>query len=834
MLRNYLATALGNFSRNWLYAGITILGLAVSFTAAILIGLYLQDDYSFDRFFPDYERINRVETDIEAPGAKPWRLAQTPPTASKDLKLDFPEIEHSARLAVTVWSVRKGGTTTPETILWADPDFFKVLRFPVLAGDPDAALAAPDGLVITRAMARKYFGQDAPIGQTLLISMVREMQAPPGVPPEAVAPFRGVHPMRVMAVLKDIPSNSDLSAEIYASGGAAFSHLTLEDKVPSPFSMSTLTYVKLKAGTSVERVRSRLKSFSERRYANRYMWFRMMPLDGLHFSTKYNGGTGIPGVTRPPGDRAVSAGLAAVGALIVVIAVINFVTLMTARATRRAVEVGVRKAAGAKRRDLVAQFMGEALIQVGIAMLLGVALAELTLPHFNAFVARELTFDYVANPVLAAAIIGATLLTALLAGLYPALMLSAFRPAATLKGGATQPAGSASVRQVLVVVQFAILIMLIVMTGTIYRQTDFALNDALRLDIEHVVLLPTPCRSAFKQEVARLPGVKALSCASMPALARAESKTIVTLPDRRVMPLQQAPIDAGFFELHGLKPIAGRFFSRDKGEDMVLDRPGVSPNVQPPIVLNESGARQLGFSNPADAVGKTFSWTRWSASTAPGILPPSNPSRVIGIVPDFTLGSIREPIQPAIYFVDPNAASQLVLAKLDGAKIPETLGAIEQIWKRSKQAGPPDHIFESQAVQDLYRDITTQGTALAICAGLAIGIACLGLFALAAFTTERRTKEIGVRKAMGAETKDIVRLLLWQFTKPVLLANLIAWPLAFWAMDHWLAGFAYRVDLPAWLFLAASAAAVAIALITVSAHAWLVARAKPVTALRYE
>jgi len=834
MLHNYLAAALGNLRRNWLYAGITILGLAVSFAAAILIGLFLRDEYGFDRFFPDHERVYRFETEILAPGSPPWLLPTTSSALGPLAKLDFPEAEHIARAVPTLLPVRRQTTEGRENILWADPGFLSILRFPVLAGDPDAALAAPDGLVITRRIARKYFGEDRPIGKMLSIGSPEPLQPRPGMPPDAVALLQGAHPMRVMAVLEDIPSNSHLGAEIYAAGGASNSFLAFEDRVPSPFSVSALTYMKLKPGVAIETVQGRLKGFAERRFPKRFMWFKLMPLDGLHFSALKYGSTGMRDLLRPPGDSAVDAGVAAVGALIVLVAAINFVTLMTARATRRAVEVGVRKAVGAGRLDLIVQFMGEALIYVLIAVVLAMALAELTLPHFNAFLGRELSFRYVDDPALGLTILGGTLLIAGLAGLYPALLLSSFRPAATLKGGTTQQAGSTLVRQGLVVVQFAILIGLIVMTGTIYRQTDFALHDALRLDSEEVLLIPAACRSPLAREFARQPGVKAMSCASPPAIASAKSSTIVTLPDRRSIALQSASIDAGFFELHGLKPLAGRFFSRSQGEDMMLDRPGPLPTeIQPTIILNETGARQLGFANPADAVGRSLAWTRWSASTTPGALPVARPSRVIGIVPDFTLGSVREAVQPALYYVDPGMAP-LIVAKLDGAKIPETLEALARIWKRTERGRPVDYVFESQVVQNYYRDVVTQGIALAICAVLAIGIACLGLFALAAFTTERRTKEIGVRKAMGADTADIVRLLLWQFTRPVLLANLIAWPLAFWAMDHWLRGFAYRVDLPLWLFLAAGGVAVLIAWGTVSAHALIVARAKPVTALRYE
>jgi putative ABC transport system permease protein len=836
MLRNYLSAALGNLSRNWLYASITIAGLAVSFAAALLIGLYLRDEYSFDRFIRDYQRVYRIETEVDLPGAKPWTTGNTVSTVAQRLKLDFPQVERSARFEALDGLFKIGGTTSPAMIVWADPDFFKVLAYPVLAGDADAALAAPDGLVLTREMARKYFGEDAPIGKTLLVNPNPGIIE--GLPPQMAAIWGGWHPMRVLAVLKDIPSNSHLSGQIFGSGRAPFSMLSLEDLSPSPFNVTTTTYVKLKAGASADAVRQGLKGFADRHYASRpgassNVKFHLMPLGGLHFTSKDGGSGGPFDITRPPGDRKVDTGVGMVGALIVIIAAINFVTLMTARATRRAVEVGVRKAVGANRRDLVFQFMGEALIYVAVAMVLAVGLAELTLPHLNAFLRRGLKFDYLSDPAVAAILVGAALLTTVLAGLYPALTLSSFRPAATLKGGATQPAGSAGVRHALVVAQFAILVGLIVMTATIYRQTDFALHDALRLDDSQVIGMRGPCRSAFTQEAARLPGVKSLSCADQNVLSLGGSNTLVTMPDRTTRTLQNGSADVGFFEMHGLKPVAGRFFSRAQGQDMVLDRPGQVTNLQPSIVLNESGARQLGFANPADAVGKTFAWTRWSASSSPTAMPAAMPSQVIGIVPDFTLGSVRQPIQPMLYFVEPGR-ERFILMKLDGRTIPETLAEIDRIWKRTGHDNPAGYRFESQQVQDLYRDIITQGAALAICAGLAILIACVGLFALAAFTTERRTKEIGVRKAMGADTSDVVRLLVWQFTRPVLWANLIAWPVAFWAMDQWLHGFAYRVGLPVWLFLAASALAVAIAWATVGAQAFLAARSRPVSALRYE
>ena len=827
MLRSYLAAAFGNLARNWLYAGVTVLGLAVSFAAAILIGLFVRDEYSFERFIPGYQQVYRLEFDLTLPGQTPKPWESTVSTVAANFKLDFPEAEQVARLTVTDTSFKQGDTATSEPVVWADPGFFKIMPLPVLAGDANAALEAPDGLILTREMARKYFGEDAPIGRTLLVNTGLNINGLPG--------FAGFHPMRVLAVLKDVPANTHLSAKIFAAARAPFSLMSLDDRFPSPFEIDDLTYVKLKPGVSGAALTARVDAFGQRRYPGpggsaTAQQYRLMPLQTLHFTTK---DPGRGGVFRPPGDRNVDAGVAAVGVLIVVIAAINFVTLMTARATRRAVEVGVRKAVGARRRDLIAQFMGEALIYVLLAMVLAVALSELTLPYMNAFLQRTMVLNYLTDPALAAAILGGALLTAILAGAYPSFVLSAFRPASALKGGAAQPAGSAAVRRVLVVAQFAILIGLIVMTGTIYRQTQFALNDALRLDTSQITWMRSSCRSAFATEVATLPGVKSTSCASYVALGQGMSNSLITMPDRSQRTVQGANVDVGFFEMHGLTPLAGRFFDRGQGQDMVLDRPGAGPDSQPSVVLNESAARLLGFARPADAVGKTISWTRWSASTNQTQLPAARPSQVVGVVRDFTLGSIRTAIEPASYHVEPTG-TQFLLVKLDGHAIPETLAAINRLWRRTGNDQPANTVFENRAVQDLYQDVITQGVVIAICAGLAIFIACIGLFALAALTTERRTKEIGVRKAMGASTADVVTLLLWQFTQPVLWANLIAWPVAWWVMNRWLQGFAYRVDLPVWLFAAATALAVVIALVTVSTHAWLVARAKPVTALRYE
>ena len=814
MLRNYLAAALGNLKRNWLYSGLTILGLSAGFAAAMLIGLYVRDEYSFERFIAGYQQVYRLEMDVVTPGQGPARTDSAVVNAAANLAVDFPEVERVARLSRSSQWVGWGEARVRERVAWVDPDFFKVLPYPVLAGDPVAAMNAPDGVVLTRSMARKYFGEDAPLGKLLPVQSVG------GGPP----PYDAAHRMRVMAVLKDIPSETHLEPfGIFASGRAAWSGLTFTEWFyrlsPARPEVSVWTYAKLRPGASPDHLRNGLPAFAARHYRGPIGWrLRLEPLKDLHFADN---------------ARAVDGGIAAVGALIVLIAAINFVTLMTARGTRRAVEVGVRKAVGASRRDLLVQFMGEALIYVFMAMLISVAVVELALPDLNAFLRRTIAFDYLSDPGLAAAIVGAALLTGLVAGAYPAMVLSGFRPAWALKGGSGQAAGSARVRQGLVVIQFAILTGLIIVAATIWRQTSFALDNVLRLNEDQVLYIASPCATAFKQELATLPGVSAVSCASDQAMGAFSLKTMVRDPARGNISVDTAPIDVGFFEMHGLKPLAGRSFSQRRGEDVVLDRPDAGVDTQPTVVLNESAVRKLGFRAPRDAVGRSLDWGRWSAAPVNGGLPPLRTSRVVGVVADFTLNTVRTPIEPTLYFVDPKRL-HTVLARLEGRRLPETLRAIDGLWRRGGNARPIDRDFLGQTMRDAYRDVMVQEVAIALSTGLAILIACVGLFALAAFTAERRTKEIGVRKAMGASTTDVMRLLLWQFTKPVLWANLIAWPVAFWAAERWLQGFAYRVSLPPWQFAAASGAAVVIALATVSTHAWAVARARPATALRYE
>jgi putative ABC transport system permease protein len=533
----------------------------------------------------------------------------------------------------------------------------------------------------------------------------------------------------------------------------------------------------------------------------------------------------------PRGDSTLLAALIAIAVLIVISASFNFVTLMTARAAQRAVETGVRKTAGALRSQLVIQFLGEAVIYVGLAMVLAVALTELLLPWMNSVLKQKIAFNDLGDPTLLSALLVTTLGLGLLAGAYPAFVLSAYRPAAVLKGTLVQGANGGNVRRTLVALQFAIMIGLGIAAATIWRQTLFSLNNQLRVDGSSILLIDNACAPsdrAFRERLATLPGVARAACANGGALFNGGMSVFAQVQGGTATPMVSGVVDFGALEFYGLRPLAGRFFDHDHGDDGRLVEGEAAGN--PSIVINETAMRNLGFRSPSQAIGKMVTWNRrrWSANPTPGT---TGPSEIIGVSPDFALDTRRQ-VYSQILYVDP-ASFSVLSVRLIGSQIPEALTAIDAAWSQIMHRSIQRR-FLSQNLQDMYADIILQGTAITLGASFAGVIAALGLFGLSAHSAEQRTKEIGIRKTMGASRTDILRMLLWQFAKPILWANLIAWPVALYLMRRWLQGFTHHVSLNPLIFVGASTAALVIALATVAAHALLVARAHPAVALRYE
>ena len=829
MLRNYLLTALRNLARNRLYAAITILGLAVAFTAAILIGQYVRGELTYDHWIPGYLRVYEIHNTLVQPGQPPNTYNTGPSVLASQIKAGFTGAETVARLEEDArpLKARPGDAAATEIgFAWVDPDLFKALPLPALAGDPATGLQQPDTVVITRRMARKYFHRDLPIGDILLVQ-----------PRTQPTTWRA---MRITAVLKDLPSNTNLMTEVFASGRSAYSNLAVRDSQPPNYGerSTAFTFVRLKPGVPAADLDHALDAVTQpeaalaRAYITGSQWiYRTVPLGEAHLTPV----TQRDIISTTTVNRAILYGIAGVGALIVLVASINFVTLMTARAARRGVEVGVRKATGARRADLMAQFIGEALLQVALAAVIAAALAEMLIGPFGAFLQINLTLDFLHDPVLLGAVVPVALAVGLLAAVYPALVLSSFRPATVLKGGPIQGSGgSPGARTALVVVQFAILVCLIATTLTIWRQTQYALARSMgTVDSGLLVAVWAPCNGTFHDEARKLPGIAATACSSQKALDIPGGKDLeaVQVAGGRKSTFAMAPVEFDFFELFGVKLLAGRTFQRDHGEDGVLADPDAA--AMPTVIINRTAARALGFSDPKAAIGKPLRWGRRRRgddnSKGP---PPLSPSRIVGVVADAP-NSMRIAADPTFYVVDPRA-SDFVNVRMTGKDIPGTVRALAETWKRTNPGQPYNRLVLSQYRLIQYLDLTIQSATAGIGAGLAVLIACLGLFALSAHTTERRTKEIGVRKAMGADTMDVVRLLLWQFTLPVLGATAIAIPAGFVAMDWWLRGFVYHAPLSAWTFVLAAMAGVLIAWVTVSWQSFAVARAKPVGALRYE
>jgi putative ABC transport system permease protein len=823
MFLNYLAAALRNLWRTRAYAVTNVAGLTVGFAAAILIALYVRDEYSYDRLFPDYQRIYRVDETFSIPGRPPLRGSQTFSDIAELLQLDFPQLEAVTRLtrsAVVLHHADIRGRVL--RAYWADANIFGFFPMKTLAGNLADSLSRPDGIVLTRKIARRYFGRENVAGETIELN--------------------GEHLMRVTAVIEDLPSNTHLDAELFLPGIASFSELTHLDAVKresgATKSFVVYTYARLRPTARIEPINAAMNGFVARHLKGDLegvsfvtaLDIRLAPMADTHLAPRQLD------AMKPQGDPRTLHIMIGVAVLILIVAGSNFVSMMTARAFHRSLEVGVRKAAGATRRQIIVQFMGECLFYATAALALAVAAVNVLLPALNAFLQRNISFDYFRDPALSIGLLTVTLLTGLAAGVYPSVVLARLRPNRVLKGSLGLPGGSGRWRQVLVVFQFATLIALIVVTLTIARQTRYALEDRLRLPGNQIYMTlgGSGCPQGFAEAATHLAGVRAASCSSSMALAQSHWGALVSVPhSQSTLSIESAMIDYTFFSVFDIKPLAGRLFTQDRGEDDIL-RDGDSVAANPTLILNESAVRTLGFTSLRAAVGQYVRWSRPELVADSARMTDSMSSQIVGVIPDFSIGSVRDVIEPTAYYIDPRLSSYALLLKLDGRTIPETMGRIKDLWQRKSQEGPFEGTFLSQYLQDLYADISREAALFTGFSSIAVVIAALGLLGLAVFTAERRTKEVALRKIMGARRLDMLRFLGWQFARPVFWANLLAWPCAYLFLQRWLEGFAYHVQLSPLTFVTAGALAIVIALATVAGHTLLVARAKPVEALRYE
>ena len=813
MLWYYYTIALRNALRTKLYAIISVAGLSLGLSTAVMIGIYVNDELSYDRWIPDSENIYRV-----APTFGARRGSTGPSDLGLWLKQDYKQISEVTRAFVRSQRVTKEEFNFNESILWADSNFFEVFNLETVEGTLDAALTRPSDIVITQRVAKKYFGEEIALGKTLVLD--------------------GEHPMQVAAVLRDVRSNSHFNLSIIAAGHATHSALIEQDQNPvmnffGAKLWATYTYIKVDPDVSVSAIEADLDAMMDRhlprpegRKNSEIYQLEILPIEKIHLAPAdlTQGDTDMSGIYT----------VLAIAFLILLAASTNYVNMMIARGMKRAPEIAIRKTVGANRGNLIMQFLVESSMFVVFSFIMALILCYFLLPLFNSFLQRTIGFDLIENSTLVAAASALVLLTILFAGMYPALLLSRLSPLDTFRTNQIKRRGFSSggvLQQLLSVVQFAILTGLLIATFTIYQQSQFGITQALNKTSDPVVILNTPCDEPLKRALSLIPEVKAVGCAGqIPQWGVGPTVGIrLQSDDNRNLTVSYTTADVGLFELFGLELAAGRYFEEERSSDQIRDE--LQFNTTTAVIVNETFVREMEFDSAQEAISEVLVWRRMYQR--PTTLSPQHQVEIIGVLRDFQIGNVRQATPPAVFYVQRNQG-RVMAVQIDGQNVSKALEEIDKSWEEIVAGRPIQRQFFDQTIELMYRDVTQQASLLGIYALVAVAIAVLGLIGLAAFDAEKRTKEIGIRKVLGGSRLNIVTLLLWQFSKPVLISNLLAWPVAFYYLTIWLQGFERHVDLSIFTFATAGVATCVLALVTVFAHAFLITGTKPITALRYE
>jgi putative ABC transport system permease protein len=822
MFRHYLITAARNFAHHKLYSFINIVGLAVGLACAILIALFVRDELSYDRWISGSSHLYRVEMTVHAPGRSQEQTARTPIPLPPLMTEQLPEVTAMTRISPQWETMTVGDRQFSETVLVVDPNFFDVIRLPLVTGDPAQVFSEPESIVLSQRVAKKYFGDASPLGKVVTISG----RGHGGLTLES-------HSLTVSGILRDLPENTHLAADVLVPNSSKADQISQLEK-ENWWNNSLFGYVQLAPNTTPDQVVTKLGPILDKATnpkelgltvrTSQLVEFHLTPFRDIHLTSDNYGGL------RAAGSLTAVYGFAAIAVLIILVACFNFTNLATARATLRGREIGLRKCVGATRQQLIAQFLGEALLTALIALVLALAFVEILLPAYSVFLDRRIEFDYATDWLLFTGLIAGTSAAGLLSGVYPALVLSSFRPGAMVKTSRVAPVGSGSLRLVLVVMQFAVSIGLGIAALVIFRQIDYAHKIDMGLNRDGVVIiggesLTSTARESFAQALRINPAILGVTSSSILPFSGSESNSFVERvgePQSRIL-VRTMDISPDFPSLYDMRLLAGRLLSDERGEDRLLTGAHIDmkdgKNEGRNILINLAAARKFGYS-ATEAIGKVI------------VLDGSHVT-IVGVLGDSKIDGVKMPVQPTVfgYYPDEN---MVVSVRIRGDRVSDTLAFINKTWRVMAPGFPIQRYFLSDIFEKQFKADETQGNMFAFFVGIAIFIACLGLFGLAAFTVERRTREIGLRKVFGARTRDIVRLLLWQFSIPVLIANVIAWPVAYYYLHHWLESYAYRITLNPLYFLAAGVTALTIAWVTIIAHAIRIARASPIIALRYE
>jgi putative ABC transport system permease protein len=792
MIKNYFKIAFRNLWRHRVFSFINIMGLTVGMTACLLIFLYVRFELSYDKFHPKADRIYRMVTDLRTPSETVYPSGPAW-AVGPHLQFDLPEVEAFTRVNYDNLLVRKGDIKFNEDgAIWADPAFFTIFNFPLLKGDARFALTQPFSIVLSETAAKKYFGKEDPMGKTLLITGEGK-------------------PAIVTGVMKDMPENTLVKSDV------VLSLVTITQQYAKGIdnewgNYGPYTFILLKPGSNAVALQKKFPAFldkwngAEMKKMQMFPTLLLEPLKDVYLRSTRDGSKG----------NMMNVYVFSIIALfILVIACINFINLTTARASERAKEVGIRKVAGAVRGQLARQFIGESAIICLIAFLLTLGLSSLLLSSFNQLAGKIISTGIFSNIGLLFLLLGIALVIGLLAGIYPAFILSSFKPIMVLKGRFATGAKGSILRKSLVITQFAISTALIIGTIIVYTQMQYMRSRDLGFKKDQVLVVDTngdDKRETFQKLVANLPKVKATTLSgSVPGGGHqgAYSEVENAKGDLQIANLDLYYVDFDYIPFYDIKMAAGRPFDRAYKTD--------SNNA---MILNEAAVKLLGYHSPQDAVGKRFK--QWG-----------HEGQIIGVIKDFHYHSLQSPIKPLTMRMDWGRFG-LLSVKLDPTNTPSTIAAIEKEFKTAIPNRPFSYYFMDEFFDRQYRSEERFGRLFLNFAALAIFISCLGLLGLASYSTMQRTREIGIRKVMGASVSNIINLLSKEFLNLVIISFFIAAPVAWYFMNKWLLDFAYRTKISWWVFAGAGILAVLIAVITISVQAFKAAVANPVKSLRTE
>jgi len=809
MFENYLKTACRHLLRHKVFSCINIAGLAVGMACTMLILLWVQDELSYDRFHKNVSDVYRV---IHYREDSHQRTAGTPAPLGPALKEEIQEVSHFARIASATPHVvvQYGGKMFYENrIVFADPALFDVFTFPFVKGNPSNALSGLSNVVITEEIAQKYFGTDDPIGKVLSVEAADNVV--------------------VSGVIKNIPNQSHIQFDFVLPFDNVIAYHILGTEWGD---FNFTTFIQLRPNAFYAGLQKRMTDVSRAHGCPQVLYGKwecsLQPMTDVHLDADVEP-IGVE-VMVEPGDRNTVIMFSLVALLILAIACINFMNLSTAQCDARRKEVSMRKALGAERRQLVGQFLGESVVLAICASIIAVILIEVCLPGFNRLTAKHLSPAFT-DGWLILDLIMMTILTGLVAGWYPAVYLSSFHPMALLKKrvpvmsssrlGSRLGLRGVSFRTCLVVAQFSLSIGLIICTLVVSQQLRYMKSKNLGFDKDNFLVLPI--KESFgskyemiKQRLLQEPAIRGVTAQEWfqirgPRNTGGRAYDWEGNPDPLHSPwLSHTRVDFGFIELMGIRMLEGRAFSKDHPSD-----------ANEAFILNEEAVRVMELKSP---VGKYFRLY-------------GQEGKIIGVMQNACFSSLHQKVEPLVYHVltdARNAQYGAMLIKMQGRSTVEGIAGIANVWKTENPQSPFEYQFLDEAMNSRYSADSRTGSIFSWFACLAIFISCLGLFGLASFAAEQRTKEIGIRKVLGSSVGSIVILLSKEFTSLVIIANLIAWPIAWYAMNAWLQKFAYRVDMSCWVCVLAGGIALGIALLTVSTRAIRAATANPVEALRYE